>query len=132
MHDLGYSHVLLDDDSGEPIGAVRDIDELPDGTPFGIIRPFGTNEPETYVWLDGLDVLRLADAAPHVRKHVAWALKQLQIALRSRDARAARRNQAIRRGALPGCMRSRFWMGCKVSTRCCVAGPRATSRRSAV
>jgi hypothetical protein len=76
MNDPSYSHVLLDDDSGEPIAAVRDIDELPDGTPFGIVRPFGTNEPETYVWLDGLDVLRLADAAPHVRNHVAWELLQ--------------------------------------------------------
>ena len=80
MNSPRYTHVLLDDDSGEPIGAVRDIDELPNGTPFGIVRPFGSSEPETYVWLDGLQVLRLADAAPHVRKHVAWALEHEQVA----------------------------------------------------
>jgi hypothetical protein len=78
MNNPSYSHVLLDDDSGEPIGAVRDIDELPDGTPFGLVRRFGAVEPETYVWLDGLHVLRLADAAPHVRNHVAWELSQPQ------------------------------------------------------
>lgn len=76
MHSSRYTHVLLDDDSGEPIGAVADIDELPNGTPFGTVRYFGSNEPETYIWLDGLQVLRLADAAPHVQKHVAWALAQ--------------------------------------------------------
>lgn len=80
MNDSSYTHVLLDDDSGEPIGAVRDIDELPDGTPFGIVRRFGAVELEAYVWLDGLHVLRLADAAPHVRNHVAWSLSQLQLA----------------------------------------------------
>jgi hypothetical protein len=79
MNDPSYTHVLLDDDSGEAIGAVRDIDELPDGTPFGIVRSFGANEPETYVWLDGLDVLRLEDAAPHVRNHVAWELAHEQL-----------------------------------------------------
>jgi len=76
--DSPYTHVLLDDDSGEPIGAVRGIDELPDGTHFGLVRRFNMNEPETYVWLDGLHVLRLDEAAPHVRNHVAWALTQRQ------------------------------------------------------
>lgn len=76
MHRSRYTHVLLDDDSGEPIGAVADIDELPNGAPFGTVRYFGSSEPETYVWLDGLQVLRLAEAAPHVRNHVAWALAQ--------------------------------------------------------
>jgi len=76
--DSPYAHVLLDHDSGEPIGAIRDIDELPDGTLFGVLRRFDAKEPETYIWLEGLDVLRLADADPHVRSHVAWALKQPQ------------------------------------------------------
>ena len=45
---------------------------------FGVVRPFDGKEPETYIWLDGLDVLRLADADPRLRNHVAWALKQPQ------------------------------------------------------
>ena len=76
--DSPYAHVLLDHDSGEPVGAICDIDELPDGTRFGVLRRFDAKEPETYIWLDGLDVLRLADADPRVRAHVAWALKQPQ------------------------------------------------------
>jgi hypothetical protein len=56
----------------------RDIDELPDGTLFGVLRRFDVKEPETYIWLEGLDVLRLADADPRIRTHVAWALKQPQ------------------------------------------------------
>jgi hypothetical protein len=78
MNDPLYSHVLLDDNSGEAIGVVRDIDELPDGTLFGLVRRFGTVEPEAYVWLNGLHVLRLAEAAPRVRNHVAWELSQPQ------------------------------------------------------
>jgi hypothetical protein len=73
-----YTHVLLDRDSGEPIGAIRDVDEAPDGNIFGIVRHFSANEPETYVWLDGLEIIRLVDAAPHIRNHVAWVLKQPQ------------------------------------------------------
>lgn len=72
MNDPSYTHVLLDDDSGEPVGVIRDVDELPNGTPFGVVRRFGAPEPETYIWLDGLTVIRLADAAPHVRNHVTW------------------------------------------------------------
>jgi len=78
MDDHCYTHVILDEDSGEPIGAVRDVDQLKDGTRFGVVRPFDGKEPETYIWLDGLDVLRLADADPRLRNHVAWALKQPQ------------------------------------------------------
>lgn len=74
--DSPYTHVLLDDDSREPIGAVRDIDALPDGSEFGIIRRFDADAPETYAWLQGLLLLPLNDAAPHVRNHVAWVLKQ--------------------------------------------------------
>ena len=70
-----YTHVLLDHDSGEPVGAIRDVDDV-DGSVFGIVRYFDARAPETYVWLDNLDVLRLADAAPHVRNHVSWALAQ--------------------------------------------------------
>jgi len=60
----------------KPWGAIRDIDQTPDGSVFGVIRRFDRDEPETYMWLDGLEVIRLADAAAHVRKHVAWALAQ--------------------------------------------------------
>ncbi|HYC59909.1 MAG TPA: hypothetical protein VEK79_10130 [Thermoanaerobaculia bacterium] len=74
MDSSRYTHVLLDDDSGEAIGAIRDIDETPDGALFGVVRRFDLDEPETYLWLEGLNVIRLTDAAPHVRKHVAWAL----------------------------------------------------------
>lgn len=35
-----YTHVILDRDSGEPIGAIRDVDETPDGSIFGIVRHF--------------------------------------------------------------------------------------------
>jgi len=70
-----YTHVLLDHDSGEPVGAIRDVDET-EGAFFGIVRYFDEHAPETYIWLDGLDVLRLADAAAHVRNHVAWALAE--------------------------------------------------------
>lgn len=70
-----YTHVLLDHNSGEPVGAVRDVDDV-DGSVFGIVQYFDAREPETYIWLDNLDVLRLADAAAHVRNHVAWALAQ--------------------------------------------------------
>ena len=73
-----YTHVLLDADSGEPIGAVRGIDECPDGSHFGLVCRFDMDEPETYVWLDDLNILRLDEAAPHVRNHVEWALKNLQ------------------------------------------------------
>jgi hypothetical protein len=72
------THVLLDHDSGEPIGAIRLVDEMPDGTPFGLVRLFDGDELESYIWLDGLDVIRLAEAAKHVRNHVAWALAHPQ------------------------------------------------------
>jgi hypothetical protein len=71
-----YTHVLRDSDSGEAVGAIRDIDETPDGALFGVVRRFDLDEPETYIWLEGLDVIRLADAAAHVRNHVTWALAQ--------------------------------------------------------
>lgn len=73
-----YTHVLMDDNSGEAIGVVRGVDELPDGTHFGLVRRFDTTEPETYVWLDDLYILRMDEVAPHVRNHVAWALKEAQ------------------------------------------------------
>lgn len=57
---------------------IRDVDEMPNGTPFGVVRRFGEREPDTYIWLDGLNVIRLADAAPHVRNHVAWELAHEQ------------------------------------------------------
>lgn len=76
MQSSGYTHVLLDDDSGEVVGAIRDIDETPEGALFGVVRRFDLDEPETYLWLEGFDVIRLADAAQHVRNHVAWALAQ--------------------------------------------------------
>lgn len=73
-----YTHVLLDRDSGEPVGVVRSIDELPDGTHFGLVRRFDVDEPETYVWLDDLYILRLDEVAPHVRNHVEFALADAQ------------------------------------------------------
>lgn len=73
-----YTHVLLDADSGEAIGAVREIDQLPDGGHFGLVRRFDSDEPETYAWIDELFLLRMDEAAPHVRNHVAWALKNPQ------------------------------------------------------
>lgn len=73
-----YIHVLLDRDSAEPVGAVREIDELPDGNHFGLVRRFDMDEPETYVWLDDLYILRLDEVAPHVRNHVEWVLKEAQ------------------------------------------------------
>lgn len=69
-----YTHVVLDEDSGEPIAAVRDIDELEDGTQLGVVRRFGSHEPATYTWLHGLLLLPVSEAAPHVRNHLAWAL----------------------------------------------------------
>lgn len=78
MDSSRYTHVLLDDDSGEAIGAIRDVDEMINGAVFGVLRWFDAKEPETYIWLEGLNVLRLDEADPHVRNHVAWALKQPQ------------------------------------------------------
>ena len=75
MDSSRYTHVLLDPDSGEPTGAIRDVDET-DSLFFGIVRYFDSREPETYIWLQGLDVIRLTAAAAHVRNHVAWALAQ--------------------------------------------------------
>lgn len=76
MRDHPYTHVVLDEHSGEPRGAVRDIDELEDGTQFGVVRFFDSPEPPTYAWLRGLFLLPLSEAAPHVRNHLSWALKQ--------------------------------------------------------
>ena len=78
MPDHRYTHVVLDEHSGEPIGAVRDLDELEDGTQFGVVRLFDSPEPPTYTWLHGLFLLPVSEAAPHVRNHVTWALRQLQ------------------------------------------------------
>lgn len=77
MDSSRYTHVLLDDDSGEAIGAVRDVDEMLNGAVFGVLRRFDAKD-ETYIWLEGLNVLRLDEADPLVRNHVAWALKQPQ------------------------------------------------------
>jgi len=71
---MTYTHAILDEASGEPLGAVRDIDELEDGTQFGIVQYFGSAEPPTYTWLRGLFLLPLSEAAPHVRNHLAWEL----------------------------------------------------------
>jgi len=70
-----YTHVVIDHDSGEPLGAVRDIDELEDGTQFGVVHLFDSPEPPTYTWLHGLFLLPVSEAAPHVRNHLAWALR---------------------------------------------------------
>lgn len=75
MRDHRYTHVILDEHSGEPLGAVRDMDELEDGTQFGVVRLFDSPEPATYTWLKGLLLLPLSEAAPHVRNHLAWALR---------------------------------------------------------
>jgi hypothetical protein len=71
-----YTHILLDHDSGEVIGAVREIDET-DGGHFGLVRRFDSDEPE-YAWIDELFLLRMDEAAQHVRNHVEWALKNPQ------------------------------------------------------
>lgn len=73
-----YTHVILDEHSGEPVGAVRDVDELEDGTQFGVVRRFHSSGPATYMWLHGLLLLPVSEAAPHVRNHLAWALKHPQ------------------------------------------------------
>jgi len=73
-----YTHVILDDDSGAPVGAVRDIDELEDGTHFGVVRRFDSAEPPTYMWLRGLLLLPVSEAAPHIRDHLAQALRMPQ------------------------------------------------------
>lgn len=78
MSDHSYSHVILDENSGEPLGAVRDIDELEDGTQFGVVRLFESDEPPTYMWLRGLLLLPVCEAARHVRNHLAWALRSGQ------------------------------------------------------
>lgn len=80
MPDHRYTHVLLDEHSGEPIGAVRDCDELDDGTQFGVVRLFDSPEPPTYMWLHGLLLLPVSEAAPHVRNQLAWALRSPQYA----------------------------------------------------
>lgn len=70
-----FTHVILDEDSGEPVGAVADLDELDDGTQFGVVRRFDSDDPPTYMWLRGLLLLPVAEAAPHVRNHLRWALR---------------------------------------------------------
>ena len=78
MPDHRYTHVVLDEHSGEPIGAVRDFDELEDGTQFGVVRLFDASEPPTYMWLRGLLLLPVSEAAPDVRNHLARALRSPQ------------------------------------------------------
>jgi hypothetical protein len=51
---------------------------MPNGAIFGVVRWFDAKEPETYLWLEGLYVLGLAEVDPLVRNHVAWALAQPQ------------------------------------------------------
>jgi hypothetical protein len=75
MPDHRYTHVVLDEHSGEPLGAVRDIDELEDGTQFGVLHLFDSLEPPAYTWLRGLLLLPVSEAAPNVRHHLAWALR---------------------------------------------------------
>lgn len=69
-----YTHAILHPDSGEAIGAVRDVDELTTGERFGIARYFAVPAPPAYVWLGGLHVLPLADASAEVRRVVASAV----------------------------------------------------------
>jgi hypothetical protein len=66
-----YTHAILHPDSGEPIGAVRDVDELATGERFGIARYFALAAAPTYIWLGGLHVLPLAEASTEVRRVVA-------------------------------------------------------------
>lgn len=75
-----YTHVILDEDSGEAIGAVRDIDELASGERFGIAFYFAASTPPTYAWLGDMHLLPLAEAAPHVRNHVTWAVANALVA----------------------------------------------------
>jgi hypothetical protein len=79
MHFTRVSHVILDPDSGEPVGSVADVDEFEDGTQFGVVQQFDSPEPPTYMWLRGLLLLPLAEAAPHVRNHVRWALRHAPV-----------------------------------------------------
>lgn len=71
---VSYTHAILDPDSGEPIGAVRDVDEIATGERFGIARYFAEPVPPTYVWLGGLHVLPLGEASAEVRRAVAAAV----------------------------------------------------------
>jgi len=68
-----YTHVIFDDDC-EPIGAVRDFDELEDGRQFGIVQFFDWRAPPTYMWLRELQLLPLDRASPLVRGQVTFAL----------------------------------------------------------
>ncbi|HYH05598.1 MAG TPA: hypothetical protein VEK11_00930 [Thermoanaerobaculia bacterium] len=67
--------MILDEDSGEAVGAVRNIDALDDGTEFGVVWIFDAPDPPTYMWLRGLLLLPVAEATRHVRTHLAWALR---------------------------------------------------------
>jgi hypothetical protein len=79
MHFTRVLYVILDPDSGEPVGSVADVDELEDGTQFGVVQHFDSPELPTYMWLRGLLLLPLAEAAPHVRNHVRWALRHAPV-----------------------------------------------------
>jgi hypothetical protein len=69
-----FTHVVLDRDSGEPLGVVGFVDELADGRSFGLVRWLnGTLQP-TFLWLRGLYLLPMSDAAPDVRSQIADAL----------------------------------------------------------
>jgi len=80
MDSDSYTHVILDEDSGEAVGAVRGIDELASGERFGVAFFFRASGPPSYVWLGDLHLLPLADAAPHVRNHVAWEIEHTLVA----------------------------------------------------
>jgi len=68
-----YTHVIFDDDR-EPIGAVRDIDELEDGSRFGVVQFFDWCAPPTYMWLHDVELLPLDHASPLIRGQVTFAL----------------------------------------------------------
>lgn len=76
MHLHGWTHAVLDENTGAPIGVSKDIDDLEDWGLMGVTLYFDGGEvsPPQYTWLHGMTVLPLDQIDANVRSEIALML----------------------------------------------------------
>lgn len=70
----GWTHGVLDPETGAPIGVAKDIDEIPEWGQMGTTLYFAGDGPPQYNWLKDHDVLPLEQLDAQVRAEIALTL----------------------------------------------------------
>ena len=66
-----YTHVIIDEFSGEPLALASHIEEYKDGRRFALLRLLSGNSEPIYGWLRHSLLLPIEEASPEVRAQLA-------------------------------------------------------------